>query len=63
MSNRKIVIELLNRLPDDMPLEEIAREIELLGGIRAAREQARRGEGIAAEEARALVDEWANPGR
>jgi hypothetical protein len=59
MSNREIVIDLLSKLPEDTSLEEIAREIELLAGITAAREQARRHEGIPAEEARKLIDTWA----
>ena len=46
MSNREIVIDLLSKLPEDMPLEEVAREIEFLAGIQTAREQARRREGI-----------------
>ncbi len=60
MNNREIVIELVTKLPEDMPLEEIARKIELLAGIKAAREQARRREGLPAEEARKLVDAWAS---
>jgi hypothetical protein len=59
MSNRELVIGLVSRLPEDTPLEDIAREIELLAGIRAAREQAARREGIPAEDARKLVDAWA----
>jgi len=55
MSNREIVMDLVAKLPEDMPLEEIAREIDLLAGIKTAREQARRGEGIPAEQARKLV--------
>ncbi len=58
MSSRETVIELVRRLPEDMPLAEIAREIELLAGIKTAREQARRGEGISAEDARQMVDAW-----
>jgi hypothetical protein len=58
MSNREIVMDLVAKLPEDMPLEEIAREIDLLAGIQTAREQARRGEGIPAEQARKLVDAW-----
>jgi len=58
MSNREMVIELVTKLPADTPLTEIAREIELLAGIHQARQQARRREGIAAEDARKLVDEW-----
>ena len=60
MSNREIVIDLVGKLPEDMPLEEIARQIELLAGIRTAREQARRGEGVPAEDVRKLVDTWAS---
>jgi hypothetical protein len=60
MSSREMVIELVGKLPENMPLAEIAREIELLAGIQAAREQARRGEGVSAEEARKLVDSWAS---
>ena len=60
MSNREIVIDLVGKLPEDTPLEEIARQIGLLAGIRAAREQARRGEGVPAEDVRKLVDTWAS---
>ena len=59
MSNREIVIDLLSKLPEDASLEEIAREIELLAGIKVARDQARRSEGIPAEDARKLIDTWA----
>jgi hypothetical protein len=59
MSNREIVIDLLSKLPEDTSLEEIARKIELLAGIKTAREQACRCEGIPAEDARKLIDTWA----
>jgi hypothetical protein len=55
-----MVIELVSKLPENTPLEQIAREIELLVGINKAREQARRGEGTPAEEARKLVNSWAS---
>jgi hypothetical protein len=60
VSNREIVIDLIGKLPEDAPLEEFARQIELLAGIEAARDQARRGEGIPAQNARKLVDTWAS---
>ena len=59
MSNREIVIDLLSKLPEDAPLEEIAREIEFVAGIHAGRQQAQRREGIPAEDARKLVETWA----
>jgi hypothetical protein len=59
MSSRELVIDLVNKLPADVSLADIAREVELLAGIEKARWQARRGEGIPAEDARKLVDTWA----
>ncbi len=58
MSNREIVIDLVKRLPENTPLQDIAREIELIAGIRQAREEADRGEGVSPEQAKALVDSW-----
>jgi hypothetical protein len=60
VSNRETVIEFVRKLPERMSLVEIAREVELLAGIQNAREQARRHEGMPAEEARKLVDTWAS---
>jgi hypothetical protein len=60
MSGRETVIEFVSKLPDTMTLAEIAREVELLAGIQTAREQARRGEGFSADEARKRVDSWAS---
>jgi hypothetical protein len=59
VSNRELVIDLVSKLPQDTPLADIARQIELLAGIQIAREQAKRGEGIPAEAARKLIDSWA----
>ena len=60
MSSRETVIEFVSKLPEELSLVEIAREVDLLAGIHAAREQAERGEGTPAEEARKLVDSWAS---
>ena len=58
MTDREIVIDLLSKLPEDTSLEEIARKIELLAGIKASRERTRRCEGIPAEDTRKLIDRW-----
>lgn len=60
MSNKELVTDLVQRLPDDVSLFDIAREIELLAGIKTAREQARRGEGVPADDAKKLVAVWAS---
>jgi len=59
MSSKEMIMSLLSRLPEDMTLEDIAYEIELLAGIKIAREQAMRGEGVPAQDARRLVKAWA----
>lgn len=61
MSNRELVIDLVSKLPEDTPLSEIAREIEFLAGLRAARAEARRGEGLPAEDVRRQLAVWASP--
>ncbi|AHF90781.1 hypothetical protein OpiT1DRAFT_02912 [Opitutaceae bacterium TAV1] len=58
MSNREMVIDLVSRLPEDMPLADIVREIDFLAGLQSARAEARRGEGLDASEARSLVESW-----
>ena len=56
MSNKELVANLVQRLPDDVSLLDIAREIGLLAGIKTAREQARRGEGVPAEDAKKMIE-------
>ena len=58
MTNRELVIDLVSRLPENTSLEEIAREIEFVAGIREARHEAARREGVRAEEAKQMVDAW-----
>jgi len=55
LGDREMVIDLVIKLPENASLKQIAREIELLAGIQIAREQARAGQGIPAEDARKLV--------
>lgn len=58
MSNRELAIDLVSRLPENTSLEEIAREIELVAGIRDARQEAAHGEGVVAVTAKQIVDAW-----
>ncbi|MCF7765509.1 MAG: hypothetical protein K9N62_17710 [Verrucomicrobia bacterium] len=60
MSNREKVIEAVSQLPEDLPVEEMLREVEFVLGVRGAIEEADRGEVVAANEARRLLREWAN---
>ncbi len=59
MSNRELVIDLVNKLPEDTSLENIAREIEFIAGVKEAMAQADRGEVIPLEEVEKLIEQWA----
>jgi hypothetical protein len=58
MSNRQIAIDLLEKLPEDMSLTDMAREIEFVAGIRDGFDQLERGEGIPIENVRELMSSW-----
>jgi hypothetical protein len=50
MSNKEIVQDLLTRLPESASLQDIAREIEFVAGVRQGLAELDRGERIAIEE-------------
>ncbi len=58
MSNRELVIDLINKLPADTPLHDIAREIEFVAGIKEAIAESERGEGVSIDEAKRLLKVW-----
>lgn len=50
MSAKEIVQDLLQRLPDDTSLHDIAREIEFVAGVREGLAELDRGERVPIEE-------------
>lgn len=58
MTAKAHVLELIQKLPDQVSYEEIAREVELIAGIREAQEQIARGEGFTAEEVLKELPSW-----
>jgi len=60
MSNREIVIDMIQRLPEDTPLHDIAREIEFVAGVREGFDQLERREGVPAEEVRGMISSWSS---
>lgn len=60
MSNKQIVRDLLEKLPEEASLLDIAREVEFLDGVREGLAQADRGEFITADELRGQVRQWAH---
>ncbi|HAK97415.1 MAG TPA: hypothetical protein DCM87_21115 [Planctomycetes bacterium] len=58
MSNKEIVLDLIRRLPDDVSLRDIAREIEFVAGVREGLAQLDKGQGIPIEEAEKRLGSW-----
>jgi predicted transcriptional regulator len=58
MSNKEVVSDLLTRLPDDVSLQQIAREVEFVAGVREGLEQLDRGEGVEIEKVEKLIESW-----
>ncbi len=58
MSNRDIAIDLIQKLPENVSLHDIARELEFIAGVREGFEQMERGEGVPADEVRKMVPSW-----
>ena len=58
MSNKEIVIDLVSRLPEEVTLREIAREIEFVAGVREGFEQLDRGDSVPIEEVEEQLSSW-----
>jgi predicted transcriptional regulator len=58
MSDKQLVVELLNRLPADAKLQDIGKEIEFLAAIREGEEQADRGEVVSHEQVKREFASW-----
>ncbi len=58
MSNREIAIDLIQKLPENVSLHDIAREIEFVAGVREGFQQLERGEGVPAEKVREMIPSW-----
>ena len=58
MSNKELVADLVQRLPDDTSLLDIAREIEFVAGVREGFAQLDRGEGVPLDEVEKQLPSW-----
>ena len=58
MSNKQLVSNLLDRLPDDVSLREIAKEIEFISGVREGLDQLDRGDGVPVEDVEKMIASW-----
>ena len=58
LNSKDIVKDLLQRLPDQISLHEIAREIEFVAAVRQGIAEHDRGEGIPIEEVESELPTW-----
>jgi predicted transcriptional regulator len=58
MSNKEIVADLLERLPENTSLQNIAREIEFVAAVREGLAELDRGQGIPIEEIEKELPSW-----
>ena len=58
MSDKQLVVELLNRLPADAKLRDIGKEIEFLAALSEGEEQADRGEVVPHEQVKKEFASW-----
>ncbi len=58
MSDKELVMDLLNKLPADAKLTDISKEIEFLAAIREGEEQADRGEVVSHEQIKNEFKSW-----
>lgn len=58
MSNKELVTDLLTRLPHDVSLREIAREVEFIAGVREGVDQLEQGAGVEIDEVEKMIGSW-----
>ena len=58
MNNKQIVADLLQRIPEEVTLEEIAREIEFVAAVRQGLAELDRGERIPLDEVERELPSW-----
>ncbi len=58
MSNKQIVEDLLQRIPEGASLHDIAREIEFVAAVRQGLDELDRGEQIPIEEVERELPSW-----
>ena len=58
MTQKRLVLETISELPNEVSLEEIAERIEFLAAIQKGIDQLDRGEGIPHEEVKRQLATW-----
>ena len=58
MSDKQAALEAIKRMPEEITLQEISREIEFLAAVREGEEQANQGKVIPLEQVEKNLQTW-----
>jgi hypothetical protein len=58
MSDKQLILEAIERLPDDASFEEVREEIEILAALRRARQASAEGRVYSLEDAKQKAAQW-----
>ena len=58
MSDKEAVIELLKRLPSEISLREILREIEFIAAVKEGLDEIDQGQGVSVESVEKMIETW-----
>jgi predicted transcriptional regulator len=61
MTQKRLVLDAISELPDEVSLDEIAERVEFLAAIQKGLDQLDRGEGIPHEEVKRQLATWLTP--
>ena len=59
MSSKQIAMEVINKLPDEASLMDIAQELEFVAGVREGAAELDRGEYLSADDLHKRIPAWA----
>lgn len=61
MSDKEAVIELLKRLPSEVSLREILREIEFIAAVKEGLDEIDQGQGVSIDVVEQMMEAWITP--
>ncbi len=61
MSDKEAVIELLKRLPSEVSLREILREIEFIAAVKEGLDEIDQGQGVSIDAVEQMMEAWITP--
>jgi len=58
MSDKEAVLELVNRLPETVSLQEILKEIEFIAAVKEGLDEIDQGKGVSIEAVEQMLETW-----